>query len=381
MELMRSDAMAPATGPQPGAPAPALLPPPAATPTGGLLVEAAAPPTAARNAGHTARVPRPEHTDRPNLMELPPLQSAPRTPAHQRLGPRSATSTLANRQDAGLNSPAARPADNLQPHHPQRRLPSVLPGPTGRNSTQPRGATPVAATTGNTPPAAALAPHNPSLPDLVGLLQALPPGALLVWNAPPAEPMAPEPAAPVNMLLPALQQKPVLTHPIALRRQGPLLTRPPPVANPTGPRGPPPQRQLPPKRRKQQALQACESAPDTRTTTPAPTLTIGKKKNYRGKRTYKAKLARAARQAGQPPLTDTATQQHARRDNMTTHPHPRHVIRPSAPEPHRTPQPSARIEVVEIANTDGDEEEAVEPGEEMGLEDDASGLPDEDEDM
>jgi hypothetical protein len=37
--------------------------------------------------------------------------------------------------------------------------------------------------------------------------------------------------------------------------------------------------------------------------------------------------------------------------------------------------------VVEIANTDGDEEEAVEPGEEMGLEDDASGLPDEDEDM
>ena len=115
--------------------------------------------------------------------------------------------------------------------------------------------------------------------------------------------------------------------------------------------------------------------------TPPPTLTAGKKRNHRSKRTSQAKLARVARQAGQPPLTDTATQQHARRDNMATHPHPRHVIRPSAPEPHRTPQPSARIEVVEIANTDGDEEEAVEPGEEMGLEDDASGLPDEDEDM
>jgi hypothetical protein len=37
--------------------------------------------------------------------------------------------------------------------------------------------------------------------------------------------------------------------------------------------------------------------------------------------------------------------------------------------------------VVEIVDTDGDEEEAMESGEEMGLEDDVSGLLDEDEDM
>ena len=253
--------MAMAAGPQPGTPVPALLPPPAASPAGGPPAATGAPRAAARHTEHTVRAPSPERTAHPSVMGPPTLQPASRTPASHRLGPRPATSVLVNWQDADSSSPTTRPADGPQLRHPphlnQRRLPPARPGPAGPNPIQPRGDIPAAVVPGHTLPPAAPAPHSPALPDIAGIMKALPPGALFVWNAPPVEAMVPGPAAPTNM---PRQPNPALTHPPALCQPSPLRGRPPPVVNPPVPRGPPPQGQLPPKRRKQQALQALEPA-------------------------------------------------------------------------------------------------------------------------